>query len=343
MEVVSSVTQIAMTVTDPSQIGGVRRAVKGLCEQLDFTDEQAGKVAIVVTEAATNLAIHAKQGELLLCPNMRPDGTSFIDIIALDRGPGISDLARCMDDGFSTAGTPGNGLGAIRRLSDKCELFSQFGAGTVLLSRIFSSATRTRVDGAKFDVGFICLPVKGESVSGDTVAFRSCGCGGAFMIADGLGHGVSAHEASMEAGKIFVDEKSSNPGEMLDSIHHGIRATRGAAVAVASIDCEARLVRYSGIGNIAGAIFQGDFSRSLISHNGIVGHQSPKVQEFTYEWPASGMLVMNSDGLVTNWRLNPYPGLAQKDPALVAAVLYRDFSRGRDDVAILVVKEAVNA
>jgi hypothetical protein len=52
---------------------------------------------------------------------------------------------------------------------------------------------------------------------------------------------------------------------------------------------------------------------------------------------------MNSDGLVTNWRLNQYPGLMKKDPVVIAAVLYRDFSRGRDDVAILVVKEAPDA
>jgi hypothetical protein len=248
-----------------------------------------------------------------------------------------------MSDGFSTAGTPGNGLGAIRRLSDKFEMFSQMSTGTVLLSRIFSSATTMRVDPPKLQVGYVCLPVKGETVSGDTVAFRSCGCGGAFMIADGLGHGISANEASNEAGRIFVEEKSSTPAQMLDSMNHGLRSTRGAAVAVASIDCEAKIVRYSGIGNIASAIFQGELSRSLISHNGIVGHQSPRVQEFSYEWPASGLMVMNSDGLVTNWRLNQYAGLTQKDPALVAAVLYRDFSRGRDDVAVLVVKEAGDA
>lgn len=163
------------------------------------------------------------------------------------------------------------------------------------------------------------------------------------MIADGLGHGISANQASLEAGRIFVEEKSATPAQLLDSMNHGLRATRGAAVAVASIDCEGRKVRYSGIGNIAGAIFQGEFSRSMISHNGIVGHQSPRVQEFSYEWPASGLLVMNSDGLVTNWRMNQYPGLTQKDPALIAAVLYRDFSRGRDDVAVLVVKEADDA
>jgi anti-sigma regulatory factor (Ser/Thr protein kinase) len=342
MEIVSSIAHIALPVTDQSQIGEVRRAAKLISGRLGFSDEQAAKLAIVVTEAATNLAIHAKQGELLLCPYARHDGEPFVDVISIDRGPGIADLAKSMDDGYSTAGTPGNGLGAVRRLSSKFEMFSQPGAGTALLARICSKNGRPPLP-ANLSIGFVCIPVKGEQVSGDTVAMKDSDSGATFMVADGLGHGISASEASLEAGKIFSQEEDVSPTRLLDCINLGLRATRGAAVAVASLDFDKRLIRYSGIGNIAGAIFKGDSSRSMISHNGIVGHQSPRIQEFTYEWPQSGLLVMNSDGLVTNWRLTQYPGLMQKDPALIAAVLYRDFSRGRDDVAILVVKEGTNA
>jgi len=342
MEIVSSIAHMALPVTGQSQIGVVRRAAKVTSELLGFSDEQAGKVAIVVTEAATNLAIHAKQGELLICPYSRLDGEPFIDVITIDRGPGIADISRSIDDGYSTAGTQGNGLGALRRLSSKFEIFSQPGAGTALLARI-SAKNGHRHPCAKLTAGFICIPVKGEQVSGDTVAIKTSPSGATIMVADGLGHGVSANEASREAGKIFLEESDPSPTRLLDCINLGLRATRGAAVAVASIDSDRRLIRYSGIGNIAGAIFQGEQSRSMISHNGIVGHQSPRVQEFTYEWPKSGLIVINSDGLVTNWRLNHYPGLMQKDPALIAAVLYRDFNRGRDDVAILVVNEAPDA
>jgi anti-sigma regulatory factor (Ser/Thr protein kinase) len=342
MEIVSSIAHIALRVTDQSQVGEVRRAAKSISERLGFSDEQAGKVAIVVTEAATNLAIHAKQGELLLCPYNLPDGEASVDVISIDRGPGIADLSKSMDDGYSTAGTPGNGLGAVRRLSNKFEIFSQPGTGTALLARICSKSGHRTVP-TKLSTGFVCIPVKGEQVSGDTVAMKTSQSGATFMVADGLGHGILAHEASLEAGKIFSQENDVSPTRLLDCINLGLRATRGAAVAVASLDFDKRLIRYSGIGNIAGAIFQGESSRSMISHNGIVGHQAPRIQEFTYEWPNNGLLVMNSDGLVTNWRLNQYPGLMQKDPALIAAVLYRDFSRGRDDVAILAVKEASDA
>jgi len=50
------------------------------------------------------------------------------------------------------------------------------------------------------------------------------------------------------------------------------------------------------------------------------------------------MLVLHSDGLVSHWSLDAYPGLAARDPSLIAGILYRDFTRGRDDVTVVVAK-----
>jgi hypothetical protein len=77
----------------------------------------------------------------------------------------------------------------------------------------------------------------------------------------------------------------------------------------------------------------------MVSYNGTVGHEVRKIQEFTYQWPQQGLLVMHSDGLKTQWRLDRYPGLMHKHPSLIAGVLYRDFNRGRDDVTVLVARE----
>ena len=77
----------------------------------------------------------------------------------------------------------------------------------------------------------------------------------------------------------------------------------------------------------------------MVSHNGTVGHEVRKIQEFVYQWPKGGILVMHSDGLGTQWRLDRYAGLAVKHPSLIAGVLYRDFNRGRDDVTVLVARE----
>jgi hypothetical protein len=56
-----------------------------------------------------------------------------------------------------------------------------------------------------------------------------------------------------------------------------------------------------------------------------------------HAWPEHGLLVMHSDGLTGRWTLDRYPGLLVRHPALVAAVLYKDFLRGRDDATVVVV------
>ena len=71
---------------------------------------------------------------------------------------------------------------------------------------------------------------------------------------------------------------------------------------------------------------------------GIVGHEMRKVQSFSYPWLASSVLILQSDGVSANWNAANYPGLMQHEPALIAAVLYRDLCRGTDDATVVVAK-----
>jgi hypothetical protein len=99
-------------------------------------------------------------------------------------------------------------------------------------------------------------------------------------------------------------------------------------------------VVFCGVGNIAGSIVTSDHnSKSMVSHNGIVGHEAKRFTEFTYAWPEDAVLIMYSDGLQSQWSLNKYPGIWRRDPVLIAALLYRDFNRGRDDVTVVVLKQ----
>jgi hypothetical protein len=100
-------------------------------------------------------------------------------------------------------------------------------------------------------------------------------------------------------------------------------------------------VRYVGLGNIAGTILpQTGPSRHLVSTPGTAGHQARKIVEFTYPWEPGCLLLMHSDGLQTHWSLDPYPGLRERHPSLIAGVLYRDYARKRDDVTVIVAREA---
>ena len=130
--------------------------------------------------------------------------------------------------------------------------------------------------------------------------------------------------------------------EILDYLHAGLRATRGAAVAVARFHLEQGKVVYGGIGNIVGVVAASSGTRRMVSLNGTAGHMARKVQTFDYPYH-DGVVVMCSDGLATNWSLERYPGLLQAHPSLVAAVLYRDFGRLRDDATVLVASAVTGA
>src|SRR5262249_8438817 len=132
-----------------------------------FGETEAGKVALVVTEAAGNLVKHARDGEILLRPLAR-DGVVGLEILAIDCGPGIADYRRCLRDGFSTAGTPGPGLGAIARLASFTDVHSVVPSGTALLARLGAGPAPAPPRGLR--VGVVCLPVAGEEICGDAWA-----------------------------------------------------------------------------------------------------------------------------------------------------------------------------
>lgn len=112
-------------------------------------------------------------------------------------------------------------------------------------------------------------------------------------------------------------------------------------MAVAIVDHERRIMTYAGIGNISCNLLHGMTSRSLVSQNGTLGAVLPRVPlEYTYPIEPNTTLLMFSDGLVSKTSLTGYPGLQNRHPALAAGILYRDFSRRRDDATVLVAKMA---
>lgn len=332
------VEPIAVPVGDPSRVGEARRAASAMADVLGFDEAGRGRVALAVTEAATNLVRHGGGGELVLVPGP-PSHGDVLDVLALDNGPGM-DVARCLADGYSTAGSSGNGLGAIRRLADAFDLDSAPDRGTALLAR-FRAGPPPRAPGpGRLEVGAVCLPKPGQPASGDAWAVAEAVGRSLLLVADGLGHGPQAAHAARETVRIFHEAARLGPAGALQAAHAALRATRGAVAAVAEVDPAARSIRFAGVGNIAGAVVApGGASQSLVSMNGTLGHEARRFQEFTYPWPAGATLVLHSDGLAGHWRLDRYPGLIGRDPSLVAGVLYRDFARGRDDVTVVVARD----
>jgi anti-sigma regulatory factor (Ser/Thr protein kinase) len=338
--------ECVLWLADQSHVGEARRIITALARSLGFDEQGCGKIGLVVSEAVSNVVKHAGSGELL-AQSVDLDGSIALDLLVLDKGPGMADPARCLRDGYSTAGTPGTGLGAISRLADSFELHSLPTVGTALWLRIHSSCDRLKSrtsrssskEAGVLEVAGLRASRSGETVCGDSWAVEHHSRNSLLMVADGLGHGPFAAEASQEAVRVFREHASDEPGVILDWMHRALKPTRGAAVGIAAVDVANRSLRFAGVGNIAGTVYVNSTSRSTVSQNGTVGHELRRIQEFDYPFPPGALLVMHSDGLSAHWKLDRYPGLVTRNLPLVAGVLYRDFKRGRDDVTVLAARE----
>jgi anti-sigma regulatory factor (Ser/Thr protein kinase) len=328
-----------IAIEDSSQVGEARRTAGAVAAAAGLNETDAGRFAILATEAATNIAKHAGRGEMML-RSIRAPGMRAAELVAIDNGPGIPDLDRAMRDGYSTAGSPGGGLGAFSRLATRFDMYTAAGGGTVLLARVEAPIAGER-GRHTLDVGVVRVPKRGELDCGDDWGLVIDEDGRALLtVVDGLGHGRAAAEAARRAVQIATEHSSNAAGVVVATVHAGLRATRGAALAVAELSADQSSIRFSGLGNIAASVISSAGSKSLVSHNGIAGHEMRKIQEFPYDWPRDGMLVVHSDGVSSRWDLSRYPGLASRDPSVVAGVIYRDYSRGRDDALVVVVRAA---
>ena len=314
-------------------MGEARRATAKAAAKLGLNDTQAGELAILATEASRNVLIHGGGGHVILAGMVGPSGP-LARVLALDKGGGIRNLAEAMKDGFSTAGTMGAGLGAMKRLATRFEVFTGSG-GTVLLLELGNCPPANPLQYAG-----MALPYPGERVCGDAWCCVQTEDRTVAMIADGLGHGLGAADAAAEAVEVFRSRNSLGPANILSHIHDALRKTRGAVAAVVEIFPLQRKVTYAGIGNVCASLTSGGDMRSLVSHNGTLGMAVHRFQEFQAEWNPDSVLVMHSDGLQTKWDLLSYAGLTSRHPAILCATLIRDFRRHRDDASVVVVKAA---
>jgi anti-sigma regulatory factor (Ser/Thr protein kinase) len=320
--------QAVFKVGDLTDISMARRAGLDLARRLQFDENRTTRLAFIITEAATNVVRHATRGEIIISSVLQGT-TAGIEVLALDSGSGI-------ESGKVYAGV---GLSAIRQQADDFDLYSSHGHGTVLWMRLWAHDPGDQR--SEWDVGVVCLPIESEQECGDAWEVHAVPDSLYAMVADGLGHGPDAARASQAAVDVLGQSGDISPAAILNEAHHALTGTRGAAVAVVHIRPLDGKVCFAGVGNIEGQIVNGNADRHMVSHNGIVGSNLRKIQEFTYPWEHDSMLIMHSDGLGTRWALSSYLGLNACHPAVIAAVLYRDFVRRRDDVIVLVLRQAV--
>jgi anti-sigma regulatory factor (Ser/Thr protein kinase) len=326
-------THARFPVGAEADVAAVRREVAHLVDQLSPDEDRHGRAELVATELATNLVRHAGGGWLLA----RALPPSTLELIAVDDGPGVTDLAGALAGRVSDPKGLGCGLRAVRRGSARFDAWTRPGRGTVILSVV-------DIAGGKDDSGRQPEPRRFAGVSVGIV--EPCGDGWAVAedgdvltvaVVDGLGHGAKASLATDAALAEFAALGVDDLERFVPRANARMRDTRGAAVTMCRIDAAEGVLRYFAFGNVNGRVVTGAETRGLVTYGGTLGlHvQPPRTRVAAVPFPAGASLVLWTDGLST--RVVPDPELFDHDPAVAATILYRDHARNRDDATVVVV------
>jgi anti-sigma regulatory factor (Ser/Thr protein kinase) len=329
-----------LAVAGPSAIAEARRHVLAAADAAGMGSPDCDRAAIVVTEMATNLRRHAQGGRIAILPDSPcapgADGSGGgFWVVAIDRGPGISDLDRMERDGVSTAGSSGTGLGSIRRQSDGLDIHTG-PDGTTLCAHI----VRRRAAAVRpaWDMAALTDRYPGEDVCGDGFAMRREDGGWTVMVCDGLGHGRGAREATAAVTDAFMAASGEGPSRSLSAMSEAARATRGAVAMVVRLPSDGGAISVAGIGNVAGLVTSRDGVRRLPARDGRLGGAMPRLFDQEDRLAPGETLILHSDGLRTLRDLGVRRGLLARSPPTIAAVLLRDDARGTDDACVLVAR-----
>lgn len=332
-------TFFSYKIEDRSLIPFIKREIHNMALQSGFSAHRAAETDIIVAELTSNLIKFANGGEFLY-RSVELEGKNQIEIYCLDNGKGISNVAKIMNDGYSTSNTLGHGIGSIKRLSNDFQIYSLRDWGTVQYVKICEKADIVippAVPGFNFAAVNVNYP--GEKVCGDGYYVKYTPKGFHIFVGDGLGHGEHAHEAVELAIKAFKKSALDDAAEILKEIHDAVKKSRGLVATVAVVDYQKETWNICGIGNINTGIYRGLENKTYSPYNGIIGLNIPRTMKSTIvPYLKHQIIVMHSDGLRTRWNLNDLMSIIKQNPGVIAASLYKDNLRGTDDATVLVAK-----
>lgn len=327
-------------VEERSYVSYIKREIHNQVLRAKFSETQAGKIDIIVSEISSNLVKHAGGGELLFRISEPDEKNSVFEVLGIDQGPGITDTARMIRDGVSTTHTLGQGLGAIHRLSDMAQLYSRPGWGTIVYGMVKTkNKVMTGTGTSGIDIRALCVNKPREAVCGDGYRVKQTRSKVIIFFGDGLGHGLRAKEAIDRAGECLLECQADEPVEIIREMHEKIRRTRGLVGTLAVYNVHRDEWRLCGVGNISTRLYSGIQFKNYMSYNGTIGLNLPSsMNASTFPAETNQFVIMCSDGVRTRWDLNKYPSILKYDGMMLAAAIYKDNARGTDDASVLIAK-----
>ena len=293
---------------------------------------------LVASELVSNNVKHAA-GRGMVQLWKQPGG--ILDLLSLDYGPGIGNLANAETDGYSSVSTLGKGLGAIRRLSDESYIYTQQTdllhqkkwSGTVILARFYLDKEH-KESKSGFKYGLFSRSLSDERYNGDRVYLQRSGKLFRWLHLDGLGHGKDAQAATADLSAYLLNYDS--PDAVLELIDKQLVKTRGAVAVTGEIDLAKCNLRLSGIGDMSAHIYDQEQIQHIAFPPGILGREHRSATELQFEFSRKCIIVTASDGIRRNWDVANFVGLFNQHPQLIAYTLGNIMGRISDDQSICV-------
>jgi len=183
-------------------------------------------------------------------------------------------------------------------------------------------------------------PLPGQAVCGDSSLVQTIP-GGVLMAAlDGLGHGAAAAAAAHAALGALERHAGEPLGHLVERCHAELTSTRGAVMALGSLDFEKGRLTWLGVGNVEGVLWRdgargGTFPARLVPRSGVVGYQLPPLSSQTVAVAQGDWVIFATDGISAGFTQSLFQH--QTPQQLAERILARHF-KGTDDALVLVVR-----
>lgn len=316
----------------------LRSKLSAITQRLGISELKQENMLLVASELVSNNVKHAG-GRGMVQLWQQPG--RILDMLSLDFGPGITNLASAEEDGYSTASTLGKGLGAIRRLSDESYIYTQQvrpdrpnrWSGTVVLTRFHLDKENKEVKSG-FKFGLFSRSLSDERYNGDRIYLQRAGKMLRWLHLDGLGHGEEAQAATADLATHLVSYES--PETIMEMVDRQLVNTRGAVAIAGEIDLAKCSLHLSGVGDMHAHLYDHEQVQHIAFAPGILGREHRTATMLQADFGKKFVIVTASDGIRRNWDAANFAGLFNQHPQLIAYTLGNIMGRISDDQSICV-------
>lgn len=322
-------------ILDDASISVAREYVRKLGGEYGLPREVIESIAVAASELARNHLLHARGGRFAARPIERC-GVRGLELIAADRGPGLSDPTGALDGTISTGGGLGSGLAGVQRFMDELDFDIRLDEGTCIWARKFAAPVPY---GSQ--VAILGRPCEGERESGDDAAFVRHDDSLTIGVVDGLGHGILARDVAAPAAALLRSRAELSPVEILRAVDEALSGARGAVMAVARVDRMLAQFEHAGVGDVRTHLYRPRECHRFSQVPGVLGAAEQRGRKWVIErepMQNHDVIVMFSDGLTTRVDISGELQLLRRHPIVIAAHLLEKFGRSNDDALVLVTR-----